>query len=142
MRDENGIWCDIRDDRKNKICGKTAERIHNCKVEQSEFALCKNHNRWWMSTVHGKPEQQMHCPRCLPGFLARNPNLNTITNSLPPPITGPLADAFEAAMHLEGILVTTRTRILQRLAAQEDEYVAAIFRSTQVTENYEDEVSI
>jgi hypothetical protein len=42
------------------------------------------------------------------------------------PITGPLAEAIDRAMHAEGVLAPTRERILRRLAADTDAYVAAV----------------
>jgi hypothetical protein len=127
MRTEEGVWCDIA------ACRKAATYVHMCKVEGSEFAMCKKHEQEWKGKTNGRPDFQIRCPRCLPLFIAAGGGRDApkkADGSLPDPITGPLADAFDRAMYLEGILGPTRQHVLRRLAATEDTYVRAIFRST------------
>jgi hypothetical protein len=126
VRTEDGVWCDT------PKCKQKAVRIHQCSVEQSEFAFCEGHNKDWVLKTRGT-QQALMCPRCLPAYLARQGNgdaLNRPVVQLPPPIIGPLALAIEDAMMREGVLGHTRQRVLQRLAACDDSYVSAIFRST------------
>jgi hypothetical protein len=127
MRTEDGIWCDV------KKCRIKAFRIHSCNVEQSEFAFCEQHNKDWVEKTRGT-QQAFRCPRCLPNFLTQQENAANLPNhalvQLPPPIVGPLAMAIEDAMMREGVLSHNRIKVLQRLAACDDPYVSAIFRST------------
>lgn len=131
MRNEDGIWCDITPNNTNR-CGKVATYIHSCTVEGSEFAMCGAHEREWKGKTAGKPQQQMRCPRCLPQFIAQGGGRaeSTSQDGMPDPITGPLAEAINRAMHMEGILEPTRLRVLKRLGGVEDVYVQGIFRST------------
>jgi hypothetical protein len=131
VRNEDGIWCDIRAGN-GKPCGKLATYVHSCAVEGSEFAMCKGHENEWKGKTAGKPEQQTRCPRCLPLFIAQGGGRVEAAQQdhLGIPVTGPLAEAFSDAMFKEGILSPTRERVLKRLGATDDSYVKAIFRST------------
>lgn len=99
-----------------------------CKVEGRDTHFCRGHWATWQETTQGDELLAQHCPRCAPAYLARReaqaqtPNV-TIADE---PITGPLATAIEQAMHAEGILAPTRQRVLRRLAANTDSYVAAV----------------
>jgi hypothetical protein len=130
MRNEEGVWCDIAV--KNQRCNKPAINVHSCRVEGTEFAFCKDHDREWKQKTRGKNDQMIRCPRCLPGFLLANRSDDLDPNNLPKPIAGPLAVAFDEAMFREGILQPSRIKVLQRLAqvAAEDLYLQSIFRST------------
>jgi hypothetical protein len=130
MRNEEGVWCDITV--KNQRCDKAAINVHSCRVEGTEFAFCKDHDREWKLKTDKKQDQMIRCPRCLPGFLLTQSHPEIDPNGLPAPITGPLAIAFDEAMFREGILQPTRIKALQRLAqvAAEDLYLQSIFRST------------
>lgn len=138
MRNEDGIWCDM------PKCKKSAIHVLSCRVEQSEFALCDDHNKWWISRSRGIQEYQIRCPRCLPAYLDSHKNqIRMPGTTLPSPITGPLADAIEEAMYRQGVLQPDRIMVLRRLAATESSYVRAIFRSTAGTAaGYEDEKAI
>lgn len=140
MRNEDGIWCDYE----NATCKKIATYVHKCQVEQSEFAFCQNHEKWWKARTHGNHEYQIRCPRCLPVYLERirQPS-SSVQSILPDPISGPIADAIDDAMYRQGVLGPDRTMVLRRLAASESSYVRAIFRSTAGTRpGYEDEKAI
>lgn len=130
MRNEDGIWCDIG--RGALPCNGRATYVHSCMVEGSEFAMCNKHEREWKGKTAGKPAQQTRCPRCLPVFLAAGGGRAEATSQdgMPEPITGPIAEAINRAMHMEGILEPTRIRVLKRLGGVEDIYVRGVFRSS------------
>lgn len=137
MRNDDGIWCDHSDSH-GRRCGRKATHIIACQIELSEFAQCEQHKKEWVGKTRGKPDQEMRCPRCLPGYLARTRPVYPTDSNLPDPSTGPLADAFANAMHMEGILRPTITRVLRRLANTQDPYVQGILRSTAIVDNYEE----
>jgi len=155
MRDEKGVWCDRPDHQavpalveprhgRQEVTraykpGKTAVHIITCVIEQSEYAVCNACYKEWIGRTHGMPDFQRRCPRCLPRYLEGRNIPGVGAPALPPPITGPLAEAFRKAMHDEAVLGPTITRVLQRMAAIEDPYVAGILNSTSGTpEGYED----
>jgi hypothetical protein len=130
MRTEDGVFCDIGRNTKQS-CHTQATYIHSCNIEGSEFAFCHKHEIEWKARTSHQPDFQIRCPRCLPQYLQTVTNArNRNSNSLPDPITGPLADAIDMAMYREGILTPTRLNVLRRLAAIDSSYVRAIFRST------------
>jgi hypothetical protein len=130
MRTEDGVFCDSND----RKCLLPAITVHPCKVEGSEFALCRGHSAEFNTLIANRPHLQIRCPRCIPQFLStveQAGNLDRVRQmGLPSPITGPLAEAIDEAMYREGVLGPTRDKVLRRLNAQDDSYVAAIFRST------------
>lgn len=130
MRTEDGIFCDIIDKGRTGRCGKPSSYIHSCQVENTEFAMCSGHQLEFKALILGKQELAIRCPRCIPGYIANSTrSITNIRGTLPPPITGVLARAFDDAMTREGILGPTRENVLRRLAAVEDTYIKAIFRS-------------
>ncbi|HLY73658.1 MAG TPA: hypothetical protein VKU80_06025 [Planctomycetota bacterium] len=109
-------------------CREKATVNTACKVEGTEIHLCQRHWSEWSLKSRDDDRLKAHCPRCGPTYLARreqqaNDSSVVIADE---PITGPLADAIDKAMHSEGILAPTRQRILRRLAADTDAYVAAV----------------
>ena len=103
-----------------------------CKVEGVDIFMCQFHQREWTSRVAADPGLQQRCPRCAPAYEAkRNAQaFNPVVTIADDPITGPLADAIERAMNQEGVLKPIRDRILRRLAADTDAYVAAVLART------------
>jgi hypothetical protein len=109
-------------------CKEAATINVQCKVEGTAIHFCAKHWQEWMSRAAGDANLQAHCPRCAPAYIDRR-NAQAFNNSIviaEEPITGPLADSIDHAMHAEGILEPTRLRILRRLAADTDAYVAAV----------------
>lgn len=112
----------------NNGCRFPAEVHMFCKVEGRDTHFCSRHWREWQRSIAGDEPLSQHCPRCAPAFIARReaqasaPNIKVADE----PITGPLAEAIDRAMHAEGVLAPTRERILRRLAADTDAYVAAV----------------
>lgn len=86
-------------------------------------------------SVRGDDALAMHCPRCAPAFIARRESevSDPLVNVASEPITGPLAEAIDKAMHAEGVLGPTRLAILKRLAADSDAYVAAVMSRSAAT---------
>jgi len=99
-----------------------------CKVEGRDTHFCQGHWSLWSRTVSGDELLAQHCPRCAPAYLARREAqaASTAISVADEPITGPLAEAIARAMHAEGILEPVRLRVLRRLAADTDAYVAAV----------------
>jgi hypothetical protein len=99
-----------------------------CQVEGRDTHFCRDHWQAWSLSVRGDDVLAKHCPRCAPAYLARRESQATSVDVTvaDEPIVGPLADAIERAMHAEGILEPVRMRVLRRLAADTDAYVAAV----------------
>jgi len=99
-----------------------------CYVEGRDTHFCRSHWNEWSQTVRGDELLAKHCPRCAPAYLARREAQAHSNNTViaDEPITGPLAEAIDRAMHAEGILEPVRQRIMRRLAADTDSYVAAV----------------
>lgn len=121
---------------------RTADRcreksvVHSsCKVEGTEIHLCQRHWDNWMRVIAGDESLKTHCPRCVTAYVARREMqaMNPAVAVADEPITGPLADAIDNAMHAEGILAPTRRAILRRLAADNDAYVAAVMSRSAAT---------
>lgn len=109
-------------------CKNAATINVQCRVEGTAIHFCQGCWGDWMRTAAGDENLQAHCPRCAPAYIERR-NAQAFNNSIviaEEPIIGPLADAINHAMHAEGILEPTRLRILRRLAADTDAYVAAV----------------
>jgi hypothetical protein len=109
-------------------CGRTAVVHKFCSVEGRDTHFCTEHYRMWMAETVGDEFIAKHCPRCAPAARMRREAQGhgghvAIADE---PITGPLADAVDAAMHAEGILLPVRKQVLRRLAANTDSYVAAV----------------
>jgi hypothetical protein len=109
-------------------CSDTASVSVLCKVEGTEFHACARHWSEWTRSAVNDSLLSAHCPRCAPAYIARRESQasNTAVTVADEPITGPLADAIDNAMHAEGVLAPERARILRRLAANTDAYVAAV----------------
>ena len=109
-------------------CREPATVTIFCHVEGRDTKLCHRHIVEWRNQSNGDEMLSKHCPRCAPSYIARresqaySPRIAIADE----PISGPLADAISEAMHAEGILVPVRQRVLRRLAANTDAYVAAI----------------
>lgn len=103
-----------------------------CKVEGTDVFMCEAHHREWTSRVVQDPGLVHRCPRCAPSYEAkRNAQAyNPVITIADDPITGPLADAIDRAMNQEGVLKPARDRVLRRLAADTDAYVAAVLART------------
>lgn len=113
-------------------CRTNATLTLFCKVEGTDVYLCVAHHREWSARVQADSGLSHRCPRCAPAYEAKReaqafqPHI-TIADD---PITGPLADAIDRAMNLEGVLKPTRDRVLRRLGADTDAYVAAVLART------------
>jgi hypothetical protein len=103
-----------------------------CKVEGVDIFMCPAHHREWTTRVSADVGLQQRCPRCAPAYEARRyaQAYNPVVTIADDPITGPLADAIDRAMNQEGVLLPVRQRILRRLAADTDAYVAAVLART------------
>lgn len=121
--------------RTNGNCHREATTHVFCKVEGRDTHFCAIHWQEWSMTVRGDDALAQHCPRCAPAFIARRENAanNPLISMASEPITGPLAEAIDRAMHAEGILAPTRERVLRRLAADSDAYVAAVMSRSAAT---------
>lgn len=137
MRNEDGVFCDIVLQGNTRRCAKPATYLHSCRIENSEFAFCRAHEREWKELTSGHADWQIRCPRCI--SIMNLPFHSALTaRQLPPPITGPLAEAFRAAMHLEGVPHPTQVKVLQRMAQNTDLYIQGILRTTAIQDDYED----
>lgn len=99
-----------------------------CKVEGRDTHYCQVCWSEWARSVTGDEKLALHCPRCSAAYVARretqaNHAAVTVADE---PITGPLAEAIDQAMHAAGILAPTRHEVLRRLAANTDAYVASV----------------
>jgi hypothetical protein len=110
------------------ICRERAIALLFCKAEGMEMRLCGAHHREWQAEAGKDPGLSTRCPNCLPGYRARKESqaFSPRTTIADEPITGPLADAIAAAMLAEGVLSPTRERVLRRLGANTDAYVASV----------------
>lgn len=109
-------------------CKKAAVVHVFCKVEGRDTHFCQDDWQTWSRSVAGDELLAQHCPRCAPAYIARREAQATSAaiTVADEPITGPLADAIEQAMHAAGILKPQRDEVLRRLAANTDAYVAAV----------------
>jgi hypothetical protein len=113
-------------------CRTRAELNLFCKVEGVDVFMCRAHHREWTARVQQDPGLQSRCPRCAPAYEARRnaQAFDPVVTIADEPIVGPLADAIDRAMNQEGVLKPVRDRVLRRLAADTDAYVAAVLART------------
>lgn len=99
-----------------------------CKVEGRDTHYCRSCWDDWARRCSGDDKLAMHCPRCAAPYMARRVSQATqaAVSVADEPITGPLAEAIDHAMHAAGILKPTRDEVLRRLAANTDAYVASV----------------
>lgn len=99
-----------------------------CKVEGRDTHYCQICWSEWARTVAGDEKLALHCPRCAAAYMARRAAqaAHAAISVADEPITGPLAEAIDQAMHAAGILKPTRDEVLRRLAANTDAYVASV----------------
>lgn len=109
-------------------CRNTATIHVFCKVEGRDTHFCQPCWTDWSRYASGDEKLALHCPRCAQAYLARRESQahSTAVTIADEPITGPLAEAIDSAMHAAGILKPTRDEVLRRLAANTDAYVAAV----------------
>lgn len=119
----------------NKGCGAAAVVHVFCKVEGRDTHFCQAHWQEWSAFARGDDLLAQHCPRCAPAYLARRETqaASAAISVADEPITGPLAEAIDRAMHAEGILEPVRIRVLRRLAADTDAYVASVMARSSGT---------
>jgi hypothetical protein len=99
-----------------------------CKVEGRDTHYCKICWSEWSRSAAGDEKLALHCPRCSSAYVARRAAqaAHAAITVADEPITGPLAEAIDQAMHAAGILKPTRDEVLRRLAANTDAYVASV----------------
>jgi hypothetical protein len=99
-----------------------------CKVEGRDTHFCQPCWAEWSRSAAGDEKLALHCPRCAAAYVARRAATaaHAAITLADEPITGPLADAIDHAMHAAGILKPTRDEVLRRLAANNDAYVASV----------------
>lgn len=109
-------------------CSRDATIHVFCKVEGRDTHFCQICWSDWSRGASGDEKLALHCPRCAPAYMARRAATaaSAAITVADEPITGPLADAIDGAMHAAGILKPTRDEVLRRLAANTDAYVASV----------------
>jgi hypothetical protein len=114
--------------RTDDCCRERAVTRMTCRVEGTEISFCARHWMNWKVVLQQDSRLKDHCPRCANAYLSRleqqaaNPSVLIADE----PITGPLAEAIDNAMHESGVLKPVRDEVLRRLAANTDAYVAAV----------------
>ena len=88
-------------------------RLH-CEVEGADLMVCANCAQQWRINAQ-EHNTTNRCPRCEiwyppPRVTTHDPLVDTVAQ-----LTGPIADAVEAAMHMEQVPVDIRKKVLQRL---------------------------
>jgi hypothetical protein len=116
---EDKWLCDI----KRPNCTKNATANWMCKVEQVQCSACPTCYAEWRQDVSVHPDLAVRCPRCAQTPDAVKRRAEASKNREPVktdrPLEGMIADAIEAAMFREGILVDVRRKVLVRLAREE-----------------------
>jgi hypothetical protein len=96
-------------------CTGTQEiRIH-CNTEGTDVSVCRSCATVWRLNARASGLYD-RCPLCAlwkPEYAAHRE-----APAAPAILTGPAADAIEAAMHQEGLLYDVRTKVLRRLAKE------------------------
>jgi hypothetical protein len=92
-----------------------------CPVEGREVALCGPCNAAWRIRAAAEEKLRNRCPLCASAQISVSAGVNPAETTRPvlPVLTGDLADALDAAMFQEGLLVDVRRRVLRRLGADE-----------------------
>lgn len=111
-----------------KGCQRDAVIHVFCKVEGRDTHFCQTCWSEWSREAAGDEKLALHCPRCAAAYVARRAAqaAHAAITVADEPITGPLAEAIDQAMHAAGILKPTRDEVLKRLAANNDAYVASV----------------
>jgi hypothetical protein len=113
-------------------CRIKAEVIWICRVEGREVTLCGPCDQAWKRMANITPALQQRCPHCASKYHESR-QISPSGHSTGPlgglPIEGPLAEAINRAMLAEGISGDARRRVLTRMAADSDPYIASLLRS-------------
>lgn len=105
--------CDV----KYEGCETNASISWICVVEGAQISACRSCRAKWQVKVQRDSALQNRCPNCepVPIRVRDNPKPSKIKKHTQP-LTGVIAEALDAAMFHEGILIDVRNKVLLRLA--------------------------
>lgn len=120
---EKSWTCDAKYDG----CQTNASISWICGVEGIQISACRPCRAIWQEKVTRDPALQNRCPNCEPvPIRVKERPRNSKVKAHTQPLTGVIAEALDAAMFREGVLVDTRKKILLRLAT-DDPWLAVSF---------------